>query len=143
MSEDPRRGGDTGMVRPFLTGHGRDDETVDPLGSTHAVRPFLLTRGRTTAAVPIAIEAQVVATRAGRDALPTLALEYRDIVLACEEPLAVAEVAATLDLHLGVVRVLIGDLTQQGLVSTGASDADTPDDVETIMRVIDGLRQRS
>ena len=143
MGDDPTTPGDAGMIRPFLVGPGNERAPLDLPEPANAVRPFLLTRGRTAADASIAVETQVAATPAGRRAVSSLSLEYRDIVLACEQPLAVAEVAAMLDLHLGVARVLISDLTQQGMVSTEVPDGDAADDVETIMRVIDGLRQRT
>jgi hypothetical protein len=53
----------------------------------------------------------------------------------------VAEVAARLDLPVGVVRVLIGDLLQASLVSTFDSDSTVnPPDENTLQAVIDGLR---
>ena len=51
------------------------------------------------------------------DADRTLAPEHIEIVTRCrEEPLTVAELSASLDLPLGVVRVLIGDLVDRDLV---------------------------
>ena len=55
--------------------------------------------------------------------------------------LSVAEIAARLDLPVGVVRVLIGDLLQASLVSTFDSDsAVNPPDENILQAVIDGLR---
>jgi hypothetical protein len=52
-----------------------------------------------------------------------------------------AEIAARLDLPVGVVRVLIGDLLQENLVSTFESDtAINPPDENILQAVIDGLR---
>jgi hypothetical protein len=132
------------LVRPFLRGgpvQGEREETTDPLEA--GVRPFLVTSGRTVGAGDLPIEAQVVVTAVGRGARASLTFEYRDIVSLCDEPLALAEIAAKLSLHLGVIRVLIGDLRHQGMVTTFEPTGDVSDDVETIMRVIDGLRQLS
>src|SRR5690242_9962995 len=74
---------------------------------TLTVRPYLLTRGRAApTGMDFEIEAQVVTTEAGQLALPRYRLEERDIILLCRQPLAVAEVAAQLRLHLGVVKIL-------------------------------------
>ena len=129
------------LVRPFLRGGPvqGDREDTDPLEA--GVRPFLVTSGRTAGASDLPIEAQVVVTAVGRGARASLTFEYRDIVSLCDEPLALAEIAAKLSLHLGVIRVLIGDLRHQGMVTTFEPTGDVSDDVETIMRVIDGLRQ--
>jgi hypothetical protein len=54
---------------------------------------------------------------------------------------SVAEIAGTLDLPIGVVRVLIGDLLQASLVSTFDSDTSlNPPDESILQAVIDGLR---
>jgi len=135
---------DASLVRPFLHDESGAAEPADPLDLAQApVRPFLVTSGRTKGALDIPIEAQVVATPRGRGASRSLAFEYRDIVNLCDEPLAVAEIAAKLSLHLGVTRVLIGDLQHHGLVDTYQPEVDVTEDVEIILRVIDGLRQRS
>jgi hypothetical protein len=86
---------------------------------------------------------QVVITPRGETAADALSFEYRDIVSLCAEPVAVAEIAARLSLHLGVIRVLIGDLQHQGMVTTFQPEVDPTDDVEMILRVINGLRQRT
>jgi Protein of unknown function (DUF742). len=141
--DDPAGSG--AMIRPFLDrGHtgGLDDAGSVPPGGNR-VRPFLVTAGRTTGASEIALEAQVMITPQGETAVDTLSFEYRDIVCLCEQPLAVAEIAARLSLHLGVIRVLVGDLKHQGMVTTFEPEVDPTDDVDTILRVINGLRQRS
>lgn len=135
------------LIRPFLGGlPPAQAPAVGTSGTSGtsgtAVRPFLVTSGRTAAAGAIPVEMQVVATAHGETVVETLTFEYRDIVTLCAEPVAVAEIAALLSLHLGVIRVLITDLQQQGLVATYSPEVDPTDDVEMIMRVINGLRQR-
>jgi Protein of unknown function (DUF742) len=133
---------DSTLIRPYLHGRAGADDELDPAAATR-IRPFLVTQGRTSGAAEIPIEAQVQVTTAGRSVADRLSFEYRDVVNLCDEPVAVVEIAARLNLHLGVARVIIGDLTYQGLVSTFEPNVDVTDDVETIMRVIDGLRQRT
>ncbi|APY91223.1 hypothetical protein A7J05_30050 [Streptomyces alfalfae] len=111
------------------------------------VRPYAMTRGRTTSpgqhrldliAVVIA-ETQVPGDH---DADRTLSPEHVDIVELCRDtPQSVAELAAELDLPIGVVRVLIGDLVDDELVhvTRPVPPAELPD--ESILRdVISGLR---
>ncbi|WP_369212150.1 DUF742 domain-containing protein [Streptomyces flavofungini] len=111
------------------------------------VRPYAMTRGRTTSpgqhrldliAVVIA-EAHVPG---GHEADQTLSPEHVDIVELCRDtPQSVAELAAELDLPVGVVRVLIGDLVDDELVhvTRPVPPAELPD--ESILRdVISGLR---
>jgi len=132
------------LIRPFLDGErvgAGTGKAPAPGAANTSIRPFLVTAGRTASAEDYPVETQVVITPRGETALESLAFEYRDIVTLCAEPLAVAEIAARLSLHLGVIRVLIGDLQHQGMVTTYEPEADATEDVEMIMRVIHGLRQ--
>jgi hypothetical protein len=131
------------MVRPFLaTETGAGSEVPDaPAADGAALRPFLLTAGRVAGEdSTIAIETQVVTTERGRDAAGDLGFERRDIVSLCGNPLSVAEIAAQLSLHLAVVRVLVGDLSADGHLSVYLPNVDASTDVDTLLRVIRGLR---
>jgi hypothetical protein len=130
------------LVRPFLSGasDGAGDQADLPVPDGAALRPFLLTAGRVAGQDSIAIETQVVTTDSGRTAAGQLGFERRDIVSLCGNPLSVAEIAAQLSLHLGVVRVLVGDLSADGHLSVYLPNADAPTDVDTLLRVIRGLR---
>jgi Protein of unknown function (DUF742) len=129
------------LVRPFLAAGG-DPATADaPAADGAALRPFLLTAGRVAGQdSSIAIETQVVTTELGRTAAGDLGFERRDIVSLCGNPLSVAEIAAELSLHLAVVRVLVGDLSADGHLSVYLPNADASTDVDTLLRVIRGLR---
>ncbi|WP_433604358.1 DUF742 domain-containing protein [Dactylosporangium sp. CA-139114] len=82
------------------------------------VRPYAMTGGRVVPASDrFDVVAMVVAAGAvARDAGFGLQPEHRAILAWCREPVAVAELASHLDLALGVVRVLLGDLLSQGLI---------------------------
>ena len=129
------------LVRPFLSGasNGAGDQADLPVPDG-ALRPFLLTAGRVAGQDSIAIETQVVTTESGRTAVEKLGFERRDIVSLCGDPLSVAEIAAQLSLHLGVVRVLVGDLSADGHLSVYLPNSDASTDVDTLLRVIRGLR---
>jgi Protein of unknown function (DUF742) len=132
------------LVRPFLT-RDAGPEPADPPADPPApdgttLRPFLLTAGRVAGQDSIAIETQVVTTELGRTAGDELGFERRDIVSLCGDPLSVAEIAAQLSLHLGVVRVLVGDLSADGHLSVYLPNAEASTDVDTLLRVIRGLR---
>jgi hypothetical protein len=110
--------------------------TTDPA----RVPPYLQTGGRSRPLdANLAIEAQVITTEAGRVELPRLQFEPRDIVALCEEPHAVAEVAVRLGMHLGVARVLVGDLVATGHLMVRRPELDQAMRVEIIERVIRGL----
>ncbi len=110
------------------------------------VRPYAMTRGRTSHAGRHKLDliALVVAEPAADDPVwdMTLSPEHAHILDLCRErPQSVAELAAELDLAVGVVRVLIGDLAEEELVhvTRPVPPAELPD--ESILReVIDGLR---
>ncbi|MGY0022489.1 DUF742 domain-containing protein [Streptomyces sp. cg35] len=122
------------------TDHWFDDE-AGPV-----VRPYAMTRGRTTSVGQHRLDliAVVVAESRGDDPATdqTLSPEHVDIVELCRDtPQSVAELAAELDLPIGVIRVLIGDLVDDELVhvSRPVPPAELPD--EGILRdVINGLR---
>jgi len=138
-------------VRPFLqgaTGPGRPpppiaqpparSDPIPPGEHTTALRPFVITAGRVDVPDPdIQMETQVTVHPG---AMPgRLSPEKRAIVTLCQEPLSVAEISARLRLHLGVTRILVGDLRAAGHLDVHVLENDFPDP-ETIMRVIRGLR---
>lgn len=132
MSEDGQ--GTQGTPRWF-------DDDAGPV-----VRPYAMTRGRTSSPAQHRLDliAVVIAeARAGDpEADRTLSPEHVDIVGLCRDsPQSVAELAAELDLPIGVIRVLIGDLVDDELVhvTRPVPPAELPD--ESILRdVINGLR---
>ena len=136
-------------VRPFLqsgpqaAGGYRPAPGAEPPADeqTTTLRPFVITSGRTDGADPdIGMETQVTVNHA---AMPMrLSPEMRAIVALCGEPLSVAEISARLRLHLGVTRILVGDLRAAGHLDVHVLESDFPDP-ETIMRVIRGLRSIS
>ncbi len=105
-----------------------------------------MTRGRTTSAAQHRLDliAVVVAEPHADDpeADSTLSPEHVDIVGLCRHaPQSVAELSAELDLPIGVVRVLIGDLVDAEFVHVNrpVPPAELVD--ESILRdVINGLR---
>ncbi|MFB0632527.1 DUF742 domain-containing protein [Streptomyces sp. AB3(2024)] len=135
------RPGDPRGTQPD-TGHPHwFDDDAGPV-----VRPYAMTRGRTSHAGQHRLDliALVVAEAAADDPVwdLTLSPEHAHILGLCRErPRSVAELAADLDLAIGVVRVLIGDLVHDELVrvTRPVPPAELPD--ESILReVIDGLR---
>ena len=72
--------------------------------------------------------------------------EHRAIGEVCDGPRSVAEVAALLGVPLGVARVLIDDMADEGLIvvhrtaSGGPEGGDAPD-LRVVERVLAGLRR--
>jgi hypothetical protein len=132
-------------VRPYLRQPPPVPAGEPAEGEAGALRPFVLTAGRVQAADPgIGLETQVTARPAGMPGpsvpLARLTPELRAIVALCAEPMSVAEISARLRLHLGVTRILVGDLRSAGHLDVHTLDVADPYNPETIMRVIRGLR---
>lgn len=103
------------------------------------VRPYLLTGGRTRVeGVDVPLEAMLTSTPSGRNAIDRRSPEESRLLIACREPTALVEVAAKLDLPIGVVRVLAGDLLREGYLEKG--DVAQGDDVPLLERLLDGLK---
>jgi Protein of unknown function (DUF742) len=105
------------------------------------VRPYALTKGRTQAAGPrLGLIDMVVAARPRVADQRGLGPEHRRLLDLCRRPVAVADIASDTDLPLGVVRVLIGDLRERGLVAI-SGPSDQGNTAESVLRsVLDGLR---
>ena len=119
----------------------RDDAWASEDGPS-LVRPYALVRGRTrhqgSSAIPV--EA-IVVTEPEIDA-SGLVLEPAAIVRLCRTPHSVAEVSARLGLPVGVVRVMVADLTSDGFVHVNLPldpGADGTVDRVLLERVLAGL----
>ena len=56
-------------------------------------------------------------------------------------PISIAEVAAKLQVHLGIARVLVSDMADQGLLALSTADFDeTGPDLRTLERLLDDLQ---
>jgi hypothetical protein len=130
----------------FAAGNGADadlERRPDPTWEVEAgvVRPYLFTGGRTrSASRHLAVETIVVATPLGRDLAPGLPPERRGVVELCAHPQSVAELGARLAAPLGVMRVLVADLADDGLVDVHEAIADLAADVDLLERLIARVR---
>jgi Protein of unknown function (DUF742) len=104
------------------------------------VRPYAVTRGRTRPP-GTAVGLIDVVVSAGRHAAEARGLgpEHRLLLGLCGAPIALADLAADADLPLGVVRVLVGDLQERGLVAVVPSASDGEEE-KMLRSVLDGLR---
>ncbi|KOT38838.1 multi-component regulatory system-8 [Streptomyces caelestis] len=119
------------------------------------VRPYSLTGGRTRFGHVLLVETFVGATAALEAAEERKELtngnltsrvtpEMRAIVELCRRMRTVAEIAALLRMPLGVVRVLLSDLADQGKIrvyGTGTGHGTGRPDRALLERVLSGLRR--
>ncbi|HZC42384.1 MAG TPA: DUF742 domain-containing protein [Streptosporangiaceae bacterium] len=107
------------------------------------VRPYALTGGRTAPAGGevldlVAVVAATGQVTGGRDGLSP---EHRRILRLCQRPVTVADVASDTALPVGVVRVLLSDLTQEGWITVlPQRPADEQPSVDLLKEVLHGLR---
>ncbi|MEH1015899.1 DUF742 domain-containing protein [Micromonospora sp. CPCC 206060] len=124
---------------------------ADPPGTLHdwlddeagpVVRPYAMTGGRVRPAAGFDLVAFVFAEPdADPDRHELTQPEHRRILRLATEPISVAEISAHLDLALGVVRVLLGDLLDARLIAMHEPPATShyPDD-NILKAVVNGLR---
>ena len=136
------------IIRPFL---GRTFETVEPAhpptetaptAPGMGVRSYMMTGGRTGAgAVKLEFESMLSLTERGRGTRSSLTFERRRIADVClEGAQSVAELAAKLQLALGVAQVVAGDMVGDGLLNVHQASANLSDDIAMIKRLIQGVR---
>jgi hypothetical protein len=117
------------------------------------VRPYSLTGGRTRFGHVLLVETFVAALEAPEErkelangdtpATPGMP-EMRAIVELCRRMRTVAEIAALLKMPLGVVRVLLSDLADQGKIrvyGTGTGHGTGRPNRALLERVLSGLRR--
>lgn len=125
------------------------------------VRPYSLTGGRTRFGHVLLVETFVAALEApeerkeltggtaraigsGGGSLKSVMPELRAIVELCRRMRTVAEISALLKMPLGVVRVLLSDLADQGKIrvyGTGTAHGTGRPDRALLERVLNGLRR--
>jgi hypothetical protein len=113
--------------------------------TTFRVRPYSRTGGRTRSAITLDIETIVTTNERAVRHGAMVPAEHHVITKLCRLPHSVAEVAATLRLPLGVVRVLLADMSDLSLITVHhdneARDADNHPTMELMQRVLVGLRR--
>ncbi|MBX6166030.1 MAG: DUF742 domain-containing protein [Thermobispora bispora] len=101
------------------------------------LRPYMLTRGRTRPSGPEFDLLSVIQTApSAHERTAGLAPEHLRILRICRTPSTVADLASELGLSLNVLRILLSDLRDKGLISVRpqATVARLPD--ERILREV-------
>ena len=105
------------------------------------VRPYALTKGRTLPSGGESFDLidVVVATS---DVMPEHfrpGPEHRRLLSLCRRPTPIVDLTSEIDLPLGVVRVLLGDLISEGLVRVLSTQKQPATDQRLLRMVLDGL----
>jgi hypothetical protein len=112
------------------------DQEAGPL-----VRPYAVTKGRTSVegGASFGLIDVVVATgvRVSEHFRP--GPEHRRILGVCHRPVPVVDLTSEIDLPLGVVRVLLGDLLSEGMVRIVSAQREHVPDRRLLRMVLDGL----
>jgi hypothetical protein len=109
------------------------------------VRPYALTGGRTDPAGDMVLDLIAVIAASGPVPGPAelakLTPEHRKLLRLCRTPGTVVDAAADMALPLGVVRVLLADLIQQGMMTVLPRQAARQQASTNLLKeVLDGLR---
>jgi Protein of unknown function (DUF742) len=111
-------------------------------GPSSVVRPYALVRGRTR---PTGDSLDVISMAyALRMSVPDpadLEPEHLALLRRCAAPMSVADLASTLDLPLGVIRILLADLRDRKLIRIHRPRAEPLTDIRLLKEVADGLRR--
>jgi Protein of unknown function (DUF742) len=105
------------------------------------VRPYAVTKGRTLPAGGVRFDLIDIVVRAGErtssDFRP--GPEQRRMLSLCRRPIPVVDLTSELDLPLGVVRVLLGDLAEAGMVRIIPARQQREPDQRLLRKMLDGL----
>lgn len=115
-----------------------DDYGDDGAELSPVVRPYFITKGRTRSKVSFPIETLIVTSAEGEKASDRLSFEQAQVIEQCRAARSVAEVASLISIPLGVARVLLGDMAEEGLIKV--YEPGSRDDTALLRRLIDGIR---
>jgi hypothetical protein len=119
-----------------------DDQRLDR-DAGPVVRPYALTGGRTRPRgesfdLLAVVGSAVDATTSDRMLLEP---EHVQVLRLCRRPVPVADLASDLDLPLGVVRILLSDMRERGLITIGKPARAGLTDPRILKDVADALRR--
>jgi uncharacterized protein DUF742 len=122
--------------------HPAEDRWLDEEAGA-VVRPYALTRGRTRpAGGRLDLIALITSVREAQGTEWGLGPEHRALLRICQRPTSVADLAADLDLPVGVIRILLGDLRERALINVhNPIPAARLPDRRILQEVVDGLRR--
>jgi Protein of unknown function (DUF742) len=111
-------------------------------GSPRFVRQFAMTQGRARShGQDLALDTLVKITALGQRVLNREMAERLAVLRITESPISIAEVSARIGVHLGIARVLVSDLANDGLVAVSETQTgDARPDLPTLERLLNDLQ---
>jgi Protein of unknown function (DUF742) len=105
------------------------------------VRPYALTQGRTlpSGGASFGLSDVVITTSERPSEHFRPGPEHRRILRLCRRPTPVVDLTSEIDLPLGVVRVLLGDLASEGMLRVVSTQKQPATDERLLRTVLDGL----
>jgi hypothetical protein len=119
-----------------------DDQWLDR-DAGPVVRPYALTGGRTRPRGESFDLLAVVGSAVDGKAIDRMMLEpeQAQVLRCCRKPTSVADLASELDLPLGVVRIMLSDMRERGLITVGKPARTGLTDPRVLKDVVDALRR--
>ncbi len=118
----------------------RDGEWLDN-DAGPVVRPYALTGGLTRPSGQRLdlLDMACAVRQVGQH--PMLSPEQAEVLYRCRIPVPLVELAADLDLPTGVIRILVADLRDRGLVTIHRAKPAGLSDLKILQEVVNGLRR--
>jgi hypothetical protein len=123
-----------------LVGIDDADESDEGDDTGRLVRPYAITRGRTgVEGAELHLESQLQASSRAADQADRHRWEAARVLELVQSPMALVEVAARLELPIGVTRVIVADLVRDGSVIVHVPES-TNSFTSLLEKVLDGVR---
>ncbi|ASU79262.1 DUF742 domain-containing protein [Actinopolyspora erythraea] len=107
------------------------------------VRPYALTHGRTRTRHQLLVETMISVPDYDTEFSQKLLPESRAVYERARSPISLAELSASLDISLGVIRVLVSDLATEGAIVIHPTGQAYSYDHNILERILDGLNKLS
>jgi hypothetical protein len=106
------------------------------------VRPYALTGGLTRpSGQRFDLLDMVGVIRHAAPDMPHLPPEQAEVLERCQIPAPLVDLAADMNLPVGVIRILVSDLRERGLVTIHRARSAAVGDLKILQEVVDGLRR--
>jgi hypothetical protein len=116
-----------------------DVDVDDDVAAGRLIRPYAITGGRTGAETDIGLEAQIQSSTRAPELVGSYRWEAARLISLVDAPMALIEISARLDVPIGVTRVLVSDLVDDGAVVVHVPQT-TQSFSSLLERVLDGVR---